>query len=102
MGHLRRPLHREQMCRVLEFAHVLLSDQLADGGGRVTHADLKQYVDARRITWDQVYGTLVNARVAPDKIADFMGGEPVLGLYACSLLNQLVASGEVPLQPVAE
>ena len=68
----------------------------------MTYSELKTHVDRRHITWDQVYETLVNAHLEPQQIAAFMGGEPVLGLYAEMMLRQLISSGEVPLKPVAE
>ena len=68
----------------------------------MTYSELKAHVDRRHITWDQVYETLVNAHLEPQQIAAFMGGAPVLGLYAEMMLRQLISSGEVPLKPVAE
>lgn len=67
----------------------------------MTRTEIQHHVDRHRITWEQVYETLVNAHVPPDEIAAFIGGTPLLGVYADVMLRQLIASGEVPLQPLA-
>ena len=66
----------------------------------MTRDELAPQLTSKGVTWNQVYETLVNAHVPPEELALFMSGEPIRSVQALGMIRQLIASGEVPTQPM--
>ena len=66
----------------------------------MTRDELEPQLSPNGVTWNQVYETLVNAHVPPEDLALFMSGEPIRSVHALGMIRQLIASGEVPTQPI--